>query len=121
MIRRLFLSILIALGGPAPYNLVGVEDGFDWSAGSKGPRIGTYYTVLRRADMEKQRVLVRDSTPIVSADTVAQYAAEMHFIQVDFDGFSASVSADRTNNLRIYAEAEAVRVIQPQSGAKKEG
>lgn len=122
MLKRMLITIIIALGGPAPYNLVSVEDAFDWSSGSKGPRIGSYYTVLRRADMEKQKVLVRDSAPIVDAETVTQYTTGMRFIQVDFDGFSASVYADRTGNLRISASAEAVRVVSPQtSSGKKEG
>lgn len=120
MLRKLVLSIIVALGGAAPYNLVALEEAYDWSSGSRGPRIGTYYVVLRRADMEKQRVFIREPAPVVDANIVAQQAAEMRFIQVDFDGFTASVSADKTCNLRIYAEAQGIRIIQPQTSGKKE-
>ena len=117
--RKISLNANTALCGSGPYPLAGVEDAHDWSSGSKGPRVGTYYTLLRTADMEKVRVLVRDSAPAVSAEIVAQHAAAMQFIRVDFDGFTASVSADKSGNLRIYAEAEVIRVIQPQVEPKK--
>jgi len=121
MFRKILLDASTALCGPGPYPLAGVDDAYDWTSGSKGPRIGTYYTVLRTADMEKVRVFVHDTAPAVAAETVAQYAAAMQFIRVNFTGFSASVSADKTGNLRIYAEAEAIHIAQSQAGAKKEG
>lgn len=111
--RKIIIDLLTALGGNAPYNLIAVDDAYDWTSGSKGPRIGSYYTVLRMIDLEKQRVLVRDTAPVVSPDTVAQRASAMQFVPVAFEGLTASVSADKTGNLRIYAEAEAVKVIQP--------
>lgn len=118
--RNIIIAMLSALCGNGNFPLAAVTDAFDWTNGIKGPRIGTYYTILRTADMEKVRVLVRDSAPIIDAETVARYAAAMQFVRVDFDGFTASVSADKTGNLRIYAEAEAIRLVQPQAGAKKE-
>lgn len=121
MVRKINLDENTALCGSGPYPLISVEDAHDWSSGSRGPRIGTYYTTLRSADMEKVRVLVRDAAPAIAAETVNQYAAALRFIRVDFDGFTASVSADRTGNLRIYAEANAIRVVQPQTGGKSEG
>lgn len=119
--RKFPLDKETALGGPAPYNLVSVDASFDWSSGSKGPQIGINYTTLRLSDMEKVRVFVRDSAPAVSAEIVAQHATAMEFIRADFDGFTASVSADKTGSLRIYAEAEAIRIIQPQAEPKKGG
>lgn len=111
--RKITIDEITALGGPSPQRLIAVEDAFDWSNGSKGPRIGSYYTVLRMIDLEKQRVLVRDTAPVVSPDTVAQRASAMQFVPVAFEGLTASVSADKTGNLRIYAEAEAIKVVQP--------
>ena len=111
--RKIPLNEITALGGPSPHRLAAVEDAFDWSSGVKGPRIGSYYVVLRMIDLEKQRVLVRDTTPVVSPDTVAQRASTMQFVPVTFEGLTARVSADKTGNLRIYAEAEAVKIVQP--------
>lgn len=110
--RKIALDEITALGGTSPYRLILVEDAFDWSSGSKGPRIGSYYTVLRLIDLEKQRVLVRDTAPAVPPEAVAQRASTMQFVLADFVGLTASVSADKTGNLRIYAEAEAVKIIQ---------
>ncbi len=118
--KKIQLDANAALCGPGPYPVAGVDDAYDWSSGSKGPRIGTYYTILRTADMEKVRVLVRDAAPLVNAETVAQYTAAMQFLRVAFEGFTASVSADKAGNLRIYAEAEAIHIVQPQAGGKKE-
>lgn len=110
--RKILLDEMTALGGTSPYKLIAVEDAFDWSSGSKGPRIGSYYTILRVIDLEKQRILVRDTAPAVPPEAVAQRASAMQFVLVDFVGLTASVSADKTGNLRIYTEAEAVKIIQ---------
>lgn len=118
--RKIPLDELSALGTSGPHALCAVEDAFDWSSGSKGPRIGTNYSVIRPADMEKVKVRVPDSAPVVAAEAVAKYIADMQFIYVTFDGFTASVSVDRTGNLRIYAEAESIRVVRPQAGGQKE-
>ena len=119
-LKKLFLDKVAALGGSAPYNLVGVEDAHDWSNGSKGSRIGTYYTILRVTDMEKQRVFVPDNAPAISADAVLQGAASLKFYQVDFDGLSAFVSPDKSGNLRIYAEATAIRFIKNDTPLRKD-
>lgn len=108
-----------ALGGMPPYNLVAVEEAYDWSSGTKGNQIGINYTILRGADMEKQRVFVRGNVPIVDAESVLVRVKEFKFVLVDFDGLTASVSADKNGNIRIYAEAEAVRVVQPQATAPR--
>jgi len=119
--RKILLDKAVALGGPAPYNLISADDAFDWSVGTKGPRIGTNYTILRLCDMEKQRVFVPDAVPAISAEAVQQSATEMQFVKVDFDGLTATVSADKSGNLRIYAEAKVVRIVQPQTAPRKEG
>ena len=119
-LKKLFLDKVAALGGSAPYNLVGVEDAHDWSNGSKGSRIGTYYTILRVTDMEKQRVFVPDNAPAVSPDAVLQGAATLKFYQVDFDGVTAFVSTDKTGNLRVYAEATAIRFVKTDATVRKE-
>lgn len=111
--RKILLDDKTALGGTSPHRLIAVEDAFDWSSGSKGPRIGSYYTILRVIDLEKQRILVRDTAPVVPPEAVAQRASAMQFVLADFVGLTASVSADKTGNLRIYAEAEAVKIVQP--------
>lgn len=111
--RKIVLDPITALGGPAPYNLVAAEDAFDWTSGSKGPRIGTNYTILRRIDLEKQRIFVPDTAPAVSPETVAQHASAMQFVPVDFVNLNATAAADKAGNLRIYAEAEAVKIVQP--------
>ena len=111
--RKILLNEITALGGTSPHKLIAVEDAFDWSSGAKGPRIGTNYTILRMVDLEKQRIFVRDTGPVVPPETVAQRASTMQFIPVAFEGLTASVSADKSGNLRIYAEAEAVKIVQP--------
>lgn len=118
--RKILVDKSTALGGNAPYNLVGVDDAFDWSSGSKGSRIGTHYTVLRIADMEKQRVFVPDSTPVVTSEAVLQGTSTMQFYKVDFEGFTASVSADKSGGLRIYAEATAIKFVKPETPPRKE-
>lgn len=119
--KKFVLDKATALGGLAPYNLVAVDDAFDWSSGTKGSRIGSNYTVLRLRDMEKQRVFVPDATPAISAEVVQQGATTMQFVKADFDDVAATVSADKSGNLRIYAEAKAVRIVQPQTAQRKEG
>lgn len=119
--RKIAVEKITALGGAAPYNLVAVEDAHDWSSGSKGSRIGTQYTILRMTDMEKQRVFVPDNAPAVSPDNVLQGASSMQFYKVDFDGLTASVSADKSGNLRIYAEATAIRFVKQDAAVRKEG
>jgi len=121
IMRKMPITKDTALGGPGPYNLVGVEDGFDWSSGTKGLRIGTHYTILRLTDMEKQRVFIRDTAPAIPADAVLQGAAAMQFYQVNFNGLAASVSADKSGNLRVYAEASAIQIVQPQAAQKRDG
>lgn len=113
VIRKITLDEITALGGPPPHRLTAVEEAFDWSSGSKGPRVGSYYTVLRLIDLEKLRVLVRDTAPAVPPETVAQRASTLQFVLVEFVGLTASASSDKTGNIRIYAEAEAVKVVQP--------
>ena len=111
--KKIILDEITALGGNPPYQLVAVENAFDWSSGSKGPRIGTNYIILRKNDLEKQKVFIRDTGPIVAPDTVSQRASSMQFVPVIFESLSASISADKTGNLRIYAEAAAVKIVQP--------
>lgn len=118
-LRKILVDSITALGGSAPYNLVGAEDAFDWSSGSKGPRIGTYYTILRISDMEKQRILVHDPAPAIDPATVLNGASKLQFYKVDFEGLTASVSPDKTGNLRIYAEAKSIKFITAQTATKQ--
>lgn len=101
------------MGGPAPYNLVAIEDAFDWTSGPKGPQIGTKYTILRRIGLEKQRIFVSYTAPVVSPEMVTQHASAMQFVPMDFVNLNATATVDKSGNLRIYAEAEAVKIVQP--------
>lgn len=114
MLHNLALDIVTALGGSGPYSIIDVNDAFDWADGKRGPRIGTYYTVLRGIEMEKVRVLVRDTAPVVDHATVLQRVPTLQFVKVTFDRLTASVYADQKRNLYITAEAAAVKVVNPQ-------
>lgn len=111
---KLTLDELSALGGHGPHSIVEVSDAFDWDNDKRGPRIGSYYTVLRGIDLEKVRVLVRDSAPIVNQATVLQRVPTFQFVKVSFERLTASVSADQKRNLRITAEAAGVKLYNPQ-------
>ena len=112
--RKIFADEPTALGGPAPYSLVGVDDAFDWSGNTKGARIGTFYTVLRMIDFEKVRVLVREPTPTVDPATLENMTLAQ-FPKVIFDHLTATISANsKTGSLSIYAEATAIKLVQPQ-------
>lgn len=111
---KLPLDETSALGGRGPHSVVDVSDAFDWDGDKRGPRIGTYYTVLRAMDLEKVRVLVRDQAPSVDQATVLQRVPTLQFVKVNFDRLTASVSADQKRNLRITAEAAAVKLFTPQ-------
>lgn len=111
---KLLLDEITALGGQGPHSVVDVTDAFEWDGDKKGSRIGTYYTILRAIDMEKVRVLVRGSAPIVDQPTVLQRVPTLQFIKVTFDRLTASVTADQKRNLRITAEAAAVKLYTPQ-------
>ena len=111
---KLILDELTALGGHGPHCLVDVNDAFDWDNDKRGPRIGTYYTVLRGIDLEKVRVLVRDAAPVVDQATVLQRVPTLQFVKITFDRLTASVTADAKRNLRITAEAAAVKIFNPQ-------
>lgn len=111
---KLAVDEVTALGGHGPHNIVDVSDAFDWDGDKRGPRIGSYYTVLRGIDLEKVRVLVRDSAPIVDQATVLQRVPTLQFVKVSFDRLTASVSADQKRNLRITAEAAAVKLFNSQ-------
>jgi len=120
IMKKIVAEKTTVLGGAAPYNLVSVEDAFDWSSGNRGERIGTYYTILRLTDMEKQRVFVREAAWAIDPEAVQQAANLLKFLQVDFDGFTGTVSTDRNGALRIYAEAESVKIISSLNGQRKE-
>lgn len=109
--KKLEITKEVACGGLPSYNLIDVKDAFDWSSGARGDRIGTYYTILRLADMEKQRIFVRDTAPVADPVIVQQAAATLKFVQVDFDGFSSHVYTDKAGAIRIIAEAEAIRLV----------
>jgi len=109
--RKMIADELTALGGPAPHCLVGVDDAYDWSSGKKGPRIGTNYTILRVCDLEKVRVYVRDAAPVVDPTAFAGLTVSQ-FPKVSFDGFNATIGINsRTDQLSIYAEASAIKLI----------
>lgn len=112
--NRLALDEPTALGGQGPHCLVDVSEANDWVDGKRGPRIGTYYTVLRGIDLEKVRVLVRDSAPIVDQATVLQRVPSLQFVKVTFDRLTASVYADEKRNLHITAEAAAAKLYNQQ-------
>lgn len=112
---KLQLDEVTALGGRGPHSLIDVSEAFEWDGDKRGPRIGSYYTVLRGIDLEKVRVLVRDSTPIVDQATVLQRVPNFQFVKVTFDRLTASVTADQKRNLRITAEAASVKIFNPQS------
>lgn len=112
--RKLIADELTALGGQPPHNLVAVDDAYEWNGDRKGPRIGTYYTILRQIDVEKVRVLVRDATPAV--DPVAfQSLTIAQFPKVNFEQLTATIGINtRTNSLTIYAEAAAIKLVSTQ-------
>ena len=114
--KKIQINKEAACGGLPPYNLISVEDAFDWSSGKRGDRTGTYYTILRVSDMEKQRIFVRDAAPAADLAAVQQAAAALAFIQVDFDNVTSHAYVDKTGSIRIIAEAEAVRLV-PRKGA----
>lgn len=102
-----------ALGGQGPHNLVAVEDACEWNGDRRGPRIGTYYTILRQIDLEKVRVLVRDTAPVVDS-TAFQGLAITQLPRVSFEQFTATISVNfKTYHLSIYAEATAIKLAQP--------
>ena len=105
-----------ALGGRGPHSVVDVSDAFNWNDDKRGPRIGSYYTVLRGIDMEKVRVLVRDSAPIVDQATILKRVPTFNFVKVTFENLSAYITADNNRNLRITAEATSVKLYTPQQG-----
>lgn len=111
---KLSLDEVSALGGHGPHSLVDVSDAFEWNGDKRGPRIGSHYTIIRGSDLEKVRVLVRDSAPVVDQATVLQRVPTLQFVRVTFDRLTASVSADQKRNLRITAEAAAVKIFSPQ-------
>lgn len=110
---KLQLDEMTALGGQGPHSVIDVTDAFDWDGKNRGPRIGSYYTVLRGIDLEKVRVLVRDSAPIVEQAAVLQRVPTLQFVKVSFDHLRASVYADDKKNLHITAEAAAVKLFNP--------
>lgn len=112
--RNLELDELTALGSPGPHSIVDINDAFDWDSGKRGSRIGSDYTVIRGNDLEKVRVFVRDSAPIVDPATVRQRVPTLQFVKVSFDHLRASVYADDKKNLHITAEATAVKLYAPQ-------
>lgn len=113
-VRKIAADELTALGGPAPYSLVGVDDAYDWSGNTKGARIGTFYTILRMIDVEKVRVLVREPTPIIDPATLENMSLTQ-FPKVMFDHVTATISANsKTGALSIYAEAAAIKLVTPQ-------
>lgn len=114
--RNLSLDELTALGGQGPHSVIDVTDAFDWNNNTRGPRIGSNYTVLRCNDLEKVQVLVRDSAPIVDRTTILQHVPTLQFVKVSFDHLTASVYADEKRNLHIIAEAAAVKLYAPQKG-----
>ena len=114
MLYRLVLDIVTALGGSGPYSIIDVNDAFDWDNEKRGSRIGTYYTVLRGIDMEKVRVLVRDTAPVIDQASVLQRVPTLQFVKVTFDHLTASVYADAKRNLHITAEAAAVKIVNSQ-------
>lgn len=111
---KLALDEMTALGGRGPHSIVDVIDAYEWDNDKRGPRIGTYYTVLRANDMEKVRVLVRDTAPVIDQASVLQRVPTFQFVKVAFDRLTAYVTADAKRNLRITAEAAAVKIFNPQ-------
>ena len=111
---KLALDEMTALGGRSPHSVVDVIDAYEWDNDKRGPRIGTYYTVLRANDMEKVRVLVKDTAPVIDQATVLQRVPTLQFVKVSFDRLTAYVTADAKRNLRITAEAAAVKVVNSQ-------
>lgn len=112
--RKIIADEITALGGQAPHAVVDAEDAFDWTDGKKGPRIGSYYTVLRGFDLEKVRVLVRDAAPAIPP-TVFQNLHMGQFPRINFENLTATISVNsRTGGLAIYAEAKAAKLVQPQ-------
>lgn len=114
MFLKFALDETTALGGRGPHSLVDVSDAYDWENDKRGPRIGSYYTILRTNDMEKVRVLVRDTAPVIDQATVLQRVPTLQFVKVTFDRLTAYVTADAKRNLRITAEAAAVKVVNSQ-------
>lgn len=112
--RKIIADETTALGGPPPHTLVSEDDAYDWSNGTKGSRIGTNYTILRAIDLEKVRVLVRDPAPIVDPAALENLGLTQ-LPKVLFDQLTATISVNtKTNGLIIYAEAAAVKLVQPQ-------
>lgn len=111
---KLMLDEATALGGRGPHSIVDVSDAFDWENDKRGPRIGTNYTVLRGNDLEKVRVLVKDTAPVIDQATVLQRVPTLQFVKVTFDRLAAYVTADAKRNLRITAEAAAVKIFNSQ-------